>query len=36
VPLILNRPLNADYKSRLASTELKSYQVFDIAINGTE
>jgi phosphonoacetate hydrolase len=36
VPVIVNRPLNAMFKSRLASTELKSYQVFDLAINGTE
>jgi phosphonoacetate hydrolase len=36
VPVIVNRPLNAMFKSRLASTELSSYQVFDLAINGTE
>jgi len=36
VPLILNRPLNAEYKTRLASTQLKSYQVFDLALNGTK
>jgi len=35
VPLILNRPLNAEYKMRIASTQLKSYQVFDFALNGT-
>jgi phosphonoacetate hydrolase len=35
VPLILNYPLNAEYKKRIASTQLKSYQVFDLAINGT-
>jgi len=36
VPLILNRPLNTEYKVRLASNQLKSYQVFDLALNGTE
>ncbi|MNF16452.1 Phosphonoacetate hydrolase [compost metagenome] len=35
VPMILNRPLNAEYRRRVASTEVKSYQVFDYAINGT-
>jgi phosphonoacetate hydrolase len=35
VPFILNRPLNDAYKARAASVPLKSYQVFDYAINGT-
>jgi phosphonoacetate hydrolase len=35
VPFILNRPLNADYAQRAASTTLKSHQIFDYAINGT-
>jgi phosphonoacetate hydrolase len=35
VPLILNRPLNDAYKMKAASQSLKSYQVFDFAINGT-
>lgn len=36
VPMILNRPLNAAYKARVAWDDLKSYQVFDFAINGTQ
>jgi len=35
VPFILNRPLNAVYSQRMASAPLKSYQIFDYAINGT-
>jgi phosphonoacetate hydrolase len=35
VPFILNRPLNDAYKARAASVPLKSYQIFDYAINGT-
>jgi phosphonoacetate hydrolase len=35
VPLILNRPLNDAYRMKAASESLKSYQVFDFAINGT-
>jgi phosphonoacetate hydrolase len=35
VPFILNRPLNDAYKAKAASQTLKSYQVFDFAINGT-
>jgi phosphonoacetate hydrolase len=35
VPFILNRPLNDAYKAKAAATPLKSYQVFDYAINGT-
>ena len=35
VPFILSRPLNEAYKARAASQPLKSYQLFDYAINGT-
>ncbi|MFC0218899.1 phosphonoacetate hydrolase [Pseudochelatococcus lubricantis] len=35
VPLILNRPLNADYRQRAACSLIRSYQIFDFAINGT-
>ena len=35
VPFILNRPLNDAYKSKAAAEPLKSYQLFDYAINGT-
>ena len=35
VPFILNRPLNEAYRFKAASQPLKSYQVFDYAINGT-
>jgi len=35
VPFIVNRPLNDAYKMVAASSTLKSYQVFDFAINGT-
>ena len=35
VPFILNRPLNDAYKMKAASMTLKSYQIFDFAINGT-
>ena len=35
VPFILNRPLNDAYKAKAASEPLKSYQLFDYAINGT-
>jgi len=35
VPVILNRPLNEAYRYRCAGAPLKSYQVFDYAINGT-
>ena len=36
VPLIINRPLNEAYKAKAASTVIKSYQVFDFAINGAD
>jgi len=35
VPVILNRPLNEAYRYKAAGAPLKSYQVFDYAINGT-
>jgi phosphonoacetate hydrolase len=35
VPMILNRPLNAAYRNKAAGEVLKSYQIFDFAINGT-
>jgi phosphonoacetate hydrolase len=35
VPFILSRPLNDAYKAKAASQVLKSYQIFDYAINGT-
>jgi phosphonoacetate hydrolase len=35
VPFIVNRPLNDAYKMKAASSTLKSYQIFDFAINGT-
>jgi phosphonoacetate hydrolase len=35
VPFILNRPLNEAYKAKAAGAPLKSYQIFDFAINGT-
>ncbi len=36
VPFILNRPLNSAYAQRAANTGLKSHEIFDYAINGTE
>jgi len=35
VPFILNRPLNDAYKLKAGTSTLKSYQIFDFAINGT-
>ena len=35
VPFIVNRPLNDAYKVKAAGQTLKSYQIFDFAINGT-
>jgi phosphonoacetate hydrolase len=34
VPIILSEPLNDEYKLKAGVTTLKSYQVFDLAING--
>lgn len=36
IPLIINRPLNNEYRRRVATRVLKSYQVFELAINGTQ
>ena len=35
VPFIVNAPLNDAYKLKAAAATLKSYQIFDFAINGT-
>jgi phosphonoacetate hydrolase len=35
VPFILNRPLNDAYRMKAGAATLKSYQIFDFAINGT-
>jgi phosphonoacetate hydrolase len=35
VPFIVNRPLNDAYRLKAAGMTLKSYQIFDFAINGT-
>ena len=35
VPFILNRPLNEAYKVKAVGAPLKSWQIFDYAINGT-
>ncbi len=35
VPFIISRPLNQDYLARASSQQLKNYQIFDYAINGT-
>ena len=34
VPFILNVPLSDDYKLKAGAVTLKSYQIFDFAING--
>jgi phosphonoacetate hydrolase len=34
VPIILSEPLNADYRLKAGVATLKSYQIFDLAING--
>jgi phosphonoacetate hydrolase len=36
VPFIVNRPLNDAYKLKAAAQTLKSYQIFDFAINGAQ
>jgi len=36
VPFVLNRPLRAEYAARAAAAPLRSYQIFDFAINGVE
>jgi phosphonoacetate hydrolase len=35
VPFILNVPLNDEYKLKAGAATLKSYQIFDFALNGT-
>jgi phosphonoacetate hydrolase len=35
VPFIINAPLNDEYRLKAATARLKSYQIFDFAINGT-
>ncbi|MCC7483667.1 MAG: phosphonoacetate hydrolase [Burkholderiales bacterium] len=35
VPVVINRPLNDAYRLKAAVSTLKSYQVFDYALNGT-
>jgi phosphonoacetate hydrolase len=34
VPIILSAPLNDEYKLKAGATTLKSYQIFDLALNG--
>jgi phosphonoacetate hydrolase len=36
VPFILNRPIRPEYAERAAGGPLRSYQLFDFAINGVE
>jgi phosphonoacetate hydrolase len=36
VPFILSEPLNADYRRRAACHRLKSHEIFDFALNGTQ
>jgi phosphonoacetate hydrolase len=36
VPFILNRPLRAEYAARAAAGPLRSYQIFDFALNGVQ
>jgi phosphonoacetate hydrolase len=36
VPFILNRPLRPEYAARAGAGPLRSYQIFDFAINGVE
>ena len=35
VPFAISRPLNAEYLARAQSEQVKSYHIFDFAINGT-
>ncbi len=35
VPFVISRPLNTDYIAKAKSEQLKNYQIFDYAINGT-
>jgi phosphonoacetate hydrolase len=36
VPFIVSRPLNDAYKMKAVTQTLKSYQLFDFALNGTQ
>lgn len=36
VPLILNRPLNADYAARSRTSKIRNFQIFDFALNGVD
>jgi phosphonoacetate hydrolase len=36
VPFILSAPLNDEYKLKAGAATLKSYQIFDYAINGAQ
>jgi len=36
VPIVINRPLNDEYRLKAAVATLKSYQIFDFALNGVE
>jgi len=35
VPIVINRPLNDEYRLKAAVATLKSYQIFDFVLNGT-
>jgi phosphonoacetate hydrolase len=35
VPVVINRPLNDEYRLKAAVATLKSYQLFDFVLNGT-
>jgi hypothetical protein len=36
VPIVINRPLNEAYRLKTAGGTLKSYEIFDYALNGVE
>ena len=36
VPFILSAPLNDEYKLKAGAATLKSYQIFEYALNGTQ
>jgi phosphonoacetate hydrolase len=36
VPFILSHPLREEYRQRATDAPLKSYRIFDYAINGVE
>ena len=35
VPFVISKPLNSEYTARAKAGQLKNYQIFDYAINGT-